>query len=487
MATGEGKTLVATLPLYLNALTGRGCHLVTVNSYLAQRDSEWMGHLFSYLGLTVGCIDLHEPGTPERREAYLADITYGTNNEFGFDYLRDNMVHSLEQRVQREHHYAIIDEVDSVLIDEARTPLIISGPVGSKTNEPTPSTSRPVADLYRRQAPGRGRDDRRGRAAIAEGNEYASGEKLLLAKRGMPKNKRLHKILADDPSLQKTVTKVEHAYMKEKRLHELEEQLLFAMDEKGHNVHLTDQGLDILSPDDPEAFVIPDLSEAIHQVEEDEELTVDEKREQQGGAGARLRGQERADAHHPPAAQGVRPLPQGRAVRGGGRPGGDRRRVHRPDDAGRRWSDGLHQAVEAKEGVSVKGETQTLATVTIQNYFRMYDKLAGMTGTAETEEGEFQQIYNLDVTVIPTNRPIVRDDRDDLVYRTKREKFNAMIDEIERLHGMDLPVLVGTVNVDISETLSGMLKRRGIPHEVLNAKYHGREAQIVQNAASRAR
>jgi preprotein translocase subunit SecA len=482
MATGEGKTLVATLPLYLNALTGRGAHLVTVNSYLAQRDSEWMGHLFRYLGLTVGCIDLHQPGTPERREAYGADITYGTNNEFGFDYLRDNMVHSLEQRVQREHHYAIIDEVDSVLIDEARTPLIISGPVSSKTNEAYAKYKPTVADLYRRQSRVVGEILTQAEKAIEEGNEYVAGEKLLLARRGMPKNKKLLKMLADDPSLQKTVTKVEHALMKEKRLQEIEEQLLFAMDEKGHNVHLTDQALDILSPDDPEAFIIPDLSEAIHEIDEDEELTVDEKREhrEELEANYAAKSERMHVIHQLLKAYALFQKDEQYVLEDG--------QVVIVDEftgrmmPGRRWSDGLHQAVEAKENVTVKGETQTLATVTIQNYFRMFDKLAGMTGTAETEEGEFQQIYGLDVRVIPTNRPIVRDDREDLVFRTKREKFNAMIDEIERLHGLDLPVLVGTVNVDISEMLSRMLKRRGIPHEVLNAKQHGREAQIVQNA-----
>ncbi|CAN5850416.1 preprotein translocase subunit SecA [soil metagenome] len=482
MATGEGKTLVATLPLYLNALAGRGTHLVTVNSYLAQRDSEWMGHLYRYLGLTVGCIDLHEPGTPERRDAYLADITYGTNNEFGFDYLRDNMVHTLEQRVQRGHYFAIIDEVDSVLIDEARTPLIISGPVGSETNMAYARYNPTVSDLFRRQH--RIVSELIGNAerAVAEGDMTTAGENLLLAKRGMPRNKKLMKMFADDPGLQKAVGKVEAAYMREKRLHELEEGLLFAMDEKGHNVHLTDQALDVMAPDDHDAFIIPDISEEIAHVDEDPDLSIDEKR-------AGKEELERAYAEKSEKMHFIHQLLKAYAlfnkdeqyvVQDG--------QVMIVDEftgrmmAGRRWSDGLHQAVEAKEGVTVKGETQTLATITIQNYFRMYDKLGGMTGTAETEEGEFQQIYNLNVMVIPTNRPIVRDDREDLIFKTKREKYNAIIGEIERLNKVGLPVLVGTVNVDVSETLSRMLKRRGIPHEVLNAKYHGREAQIVASA-----
>ena len=482
MGTGEGKTLVATMPLYLNALAGRGAHLVTVNAYLAQRDSEWMGHLYRYLGLTVGCIDLHEPGSPDRRLAYLADITYGTNNEFGFDYLRDNMVHSLDQRVQRRHHYAIIDEVDSVLIDEARTPLIISGPVGSETNTAYARYNPSVAELFRRQ--NRLVGDLIGEAerAIESGDQYEAGEKLLLARRGMPKNKRLMKMFADDPSLQKLVQKVEGDYMRDKRLHELEESLLFSMDEKGHNAHLTDQGLDVLAPDDHEAFVVPDLSEAIHRIEENPDLSVDEKREAREAL-------EREYAEKNEKMHVIHQLLKGYALFNK-----DEQYVVQDGQivivdeftgrmmAGRRWSDGLHQAVEAKEGVMVKGETQTLATVTIQNYFRMYDKLAGMTGTAETEEGEFHQIYNLDVMVIPTNQPVIRDDRHDLVYKTKREKYNAIIEEIERLHVMKLPILVGTVSVDVSETLSRMLKRRGITHEVLNAKYHGREAQIVAMA-----
>jgi preprotein translocase subunit SecA len=482
MATGEGKTLVATLPLYLNALAGRGSHLVTVNSYLAQRDSEWMGHVYKYLGLSVGCIDLHEPGTPERREAYASDITYGTNNEFGFDYLRDNMVHTLQMRVQRVHYYAIIDEVDSVLIDEARTPLIISGPVGSETNVAYARYNPLVADLYRRQSRIVSELVADAERAIANGEEMTAGENLLLAKRGMPRNKKLMKMFADDPGLQKLVQKVEAAYMREKRLHELDERLLFGMDEKGHNAHLTDQGLDVLAPDDHSAFIIPDISEEIAHVEEDPDLSVDEKREAKEALEREYaeKSEKMHVIHQLLKAYALFQKDEQYVVQEG--------QVVIVDEftgrmmAGRRWSDGLHQAVEAKENVSVKGETQTLATITIQNYFRMYNKLAGMTGTAETEESEFQQIYNLNVSVIPTNRPIVRDDRNDLIFKTKREKFNAIIDEVERFHKMELPVLVGTVSVDVSETLSRMLKRRGIAHEVLNAKYHGREAQIVRDA-----
>ena len=479
MATGEGKTLVATLPLYLNALAGRGAHLVTVNSYLAQRDSEWMGHLYRFLGLTVGCIDLHEPNTPERRAAYGADITYGTNNEFGFDYLRDNMVHQLEHRVQRGHHYAIVDEVDSVLIDEARTPLIISGPVGTETNAAYARYQPAVADLHRRQT--RIVNDLLAQAErdLEAGDSYAAGEKLFLARRGSPRNKKLHKMLADDPGLVKVIGKVERDYMMEKKVHELVENLLYSMDEKGHSIHLTDQGLDVLAPDDHEAFVVPDISEAVHRVEEDPSLGLDEKRERREALEHEYaeKSEKIHVIHQMLKAYTLFNRDEQYVIQNG--------EVMIVDEftgrmmPGRRWSDGLHQAVEAKEGVAVRAETQTLATITIQNYFRMYDKLGGMTGTAETEEGEFHQIYRLDVMVIPTNRPVTRHDRHDLVYKTKREKLNAIIEEIRRLHAMELPVLVGTVSVDVSETLSRMLKRAGVPHQVLNAKYHQREAEIV--------
>ena len=484
MATGEGKTLVATMPLYLNALAGWGAHLVTVNSYLAQRDAEWMGVVFKYLGLTVECIDLFEPGTPERRAGYNADITYGTNNEFGFDYLRDNMVHTLEQRVQRRYHYAIIDEVDSILIDEARTPLIISGPVGKDSSTPFKQYSPAVAGLYKKQV-------RSANELVAEAEklleeedgEYAAGEKLLAVKRGAPKHKKLLKMFAEDPGLQKLVQRVEADYMREKILFKIDEFLLFAMDEKGHNVYLSDKGIDELSPGDPEAFVVPDLSEAIGEIQEDEFLSVDGKRE-------RIHQLEAEFAHKSEKMHVIHQLLKAYTLFQK-----DEQYIIAEDGgvvivdeftgrqmSGRRWSDGLHQAVEAKEGVEVRGETQTMATITIQNYFRMYDKLAGMTGTAETEENEFHQIYDLDVFVIPTNEQVVRDDRDDLIFRTKREKFVALMDEIERFSKMELPVLVGTTNVEVSETLSRMLKRRGLPHNVLNAKHHKSESDIVLEA-----
>ena len=483
MATGEGKTLVATMPLYLNALAGRGAHLVTVNSYLAQRDAEWMGAIYRFLGLTVDVIDLYEPGTPERRAAYRADITYGTNNEFGFDYLRDNMVHTLEQRVQRAHHYTIIDEVDSILIDEARTPLIISGGVARDTSTPFNQFNKLVRSLVNKQL--RITNELVGEAEkdLEAGRQDEAGEKLLAVQRGTPKHRKLAKLFAEDPGLQKLVQRVEADFMREKRLHDVDELLYFAMDEKGHNVHLSDRGLDELAPNDPEAFVVPDLSEELGRIEKDESYTPDERR-------AMIQVLETEYADKSQKIHVIHQLLKAYALYEK-----DEKYIVAEDGqivivdeftgrqmAGRRWSDGLHQAVEAKEGVEVKGETQTLATITIQNYFRMYDKLAGMTGTAETEENEFHQIYSLDVMVIPTNRPIVRDDRNDLIFRTKREKLNAIMDEIERLHHMELPVLVGTTNVDVSETLARMLKRRGITHNVLNAKQHKRESEIVAEA-----
>ncbi len=483
MATGEGKTLAATMPLYLNALAGRGSHLVTVNSYLAQRDAEWMGAVFGFLGLTVDVIDRHDPGTPPRREAYLADITYGTNNEFGFDYLRDNMVHQLEQRVQRDHAYAIIDEVDSILIDEARTPLIISGPVGRDTSTPFKQYNSLVAGLYKKQMKITNELVADAQAHMEDEEEFEAGEKLLAVKRGMPKHRKLMKLFAEEPSLQTLVNRVEGDFMREKRLHEVDELLYFAMDEKGHNVHLSDRGLDELSPGDPDAFTVPDLSEAIGEIEHSETLSVDEKRERIQALEAEYAGKnERMHVIHQLLKAYTLFQKDEKYIIG------EDGQIVIVDEftgrqmPGRRWSDGLHQAVEAKEGVEIRGETQTLATITIQNYFRMYDKLAGMTGTAETEENEFHQIYGLDVLVIPTNRPVIRDDRNDLIFRTKREKYNAIMDEIERLQRMELPVLVGTTNVDVSETLSRMLKRRGIAHQVLNAKHHKSESEIVRDA-----
>ena len=489
MATGEGKTLVATLPLYLNALPGKGAHLVTVNNYLARRDSQWMGHLFKWLGLTVGCIDDTEPGSPERRAAYQCDITYGTNNEFGFDYLRDNMVFALEQRVQRGHHYAIIDEVDSILIDEARTPLIISGPVGTEADEKYALYNAQVVQLVRKQTAVVNDLIARAEPLLADEKTAYDGALLLYqAQLGIPKNKKLLKLL-NEQGVKALVQRVELDHLadrklpaREQKMRRLEDELYFVMDERGHSVHLTEKGVETMSPQDPSLFVVPDISQAVHDIDRDETLTKAERVE-------RRRAVEAEYARKSEILHIIHKLLQAHAlyekdvdyvVQEG--------QVFIVDEftgrlmPGRRWSDGLHQAVEAKEGVAVREESQTLATITIQNYFRMYHKLSGMTGTAETEETEFFQIYGLEVVVIPTNRPVRRIDKHDLIYKTRREKYNAILDEIERQHKRGLPVLVGTVSVDVSETLSRMLKRRGFPHEVLNAKYHQREAEIVAQA-----
>src|SRR5216110_3110342 len=489
MATGEGKTLVATLPLYLNALAGRGAHLVTVNNYLARRDSQWMGHLFTWLGLTVGCIDDTEPGTPERRQAYLCDITYGTNNEFGFDYLRDNMVISPDHRVQRGHAYALIDEVESILIDEARTPLIISGPVGTESNEKYALYNAQVVQLVRKQTAVV--NDLIARAEPLVGDEktaYDAAVLLYQAQLGMPKNKKLLKLL-QEPGVKSQVQRVELDVLadrklpaREQKMRHVEEDLYFVLDERGHSVHLTDKGVETMSPADPNLFVVPDISHAVHEIERDERLSPKEKieRRRQVEADYAMKSETlhiihkllQAHALYEPEVDYV--VQEGKVLIVDEFTG---RLMH-----GRRWSEGLHQAVEAKEGVAVQEESQTLATITIQNYFRMYDKLAGMTGTAETEETEFFQIYGLEVVVIPTNRPVRRVDKHDLIYKTRSEKYKAILDEVERQHERGLPILVGTVNVDVSETLSRMLKRRGFRHEVLNAKYHEREAEIVAQA-----
>jgi len=490
MATGEGKTLVAVMPLYLNALKGRGVHLVTVNDYLARRDSEWMGTIFTFLGLTVGCIQ-HDMDPPQRQAAYNCDITYGTNNEFGFDYLRDNMAFRLEDRVQRSHHYAIVDEVDSVLIDEARTPLIISGPVHG-TSDTFKQFRQMVDDLVRVQV----RDvnsllaeaarlleeaEKETDGKQAEAKSYEAGIKLLQASRGMPKNKRLIKIL-NEVGTKKLLLRVEGDFMREKKMPELDEALYFSMDEKGNQVQLSDKGIDRLSPNDPQMFIIPDLSTEIDKVQQDAALSPVQKHE-------RVQRIEKDYLDKSDRIHTIHQLLKAYVLFEK-----DVDYVVQEDKVlivdeftgrlmpGRRFSDGLHQALEAKESVKIEGETQTLATITLQNYFRLYDKLAGMTGTAETEANEFWQIYKLDVVVIPTNRPVVRDDMDDIIFRTRREKFNAIIDEIVELNGKNRPVLVGTVSVEISETLSRMLKRRGVKHHVLNAKYHQQEAEIVARA-----
>ena len=488
MATGEGKTLVATLPLYLNALPAKGAHLVTVNSYLARRDSEWMGHLYTYLGLTVGCIDDTEPGTLQRRAAYECDITYGTNNEFGFDYLRDNMVQSLEQRVQRPHIYGIVDEVDSVLIDEARTPLIISGPVGNETDAEYAQHNAAVARLVRRQTDLVNALVAAGEKAFEAGDNDTAALNLYKAQLGGPKNKRLLKVMQETGAKQ-LVQKMELSHIADRRLpaskqeyRDIENDLLYVLDEKGHSVHLTDAGVDFMSPDSHDEFVLPDLSQQVHAIEHDPELSPAKKLE------------ELATVHRNYAATSERLNIVHQLLRAHALFERDVNYVVQEGQVlivdeftgrtmhGRRWSEGLHQAVEAKEGVQVKGETQTLATITIQNYFRLYEKLSGMTGTAETEETEFHEIYKLGVSVIPTNRPVIRDDRQDLVYKTRREKYNAILEETRRLHELGFPVLVGTVNVDVSETLSRMFKRAGLTHNVLNAKYHQREAEIVAQA-----
>src|SRR5213083_2184384 len=489
MATGEGKTLVATLPLYLNALAGRGAHLVTVNNYLARRDSQWMGHLFTWLGLTVGCIDDTEPSTPERRAAYLCDITYGTNNEFGFDYLRDNMVFTLEQRVQRGHAYAIIDEVDSILIDEARTPLIISGAVGSESDEKYAQFNTQVVQLVRKQTAVVNDLIARAEPLLAdEKTAYQGAVFLYQAQLGMPKNKKLLKLL-QEPGVKSQVQRVELDVLadrklpaREQKMRHVEEDLYFVLDERGHSVHLTDKGVETMSPEDPNLFVVPDISHAVHEIERDESLSPKEKieRRRQVEADYAMKSETLHIIHKLLQAHALYEREVDYVVQEG--------KVLIVDEFtgrlmhGRRWSEGLHQAVEAKEGVAVQEESQTLATITIQNYFRMYDKLAGMTGTAETEETEFFQIYGLDVVVIPTNRPVRRVDKHDLIYKTRSEKYTAILDEVERQHERGLPILVGTVNVDVSETLSRMLKRRGFRHEVLNAKYHQREAEIVAQA-----
>jgi preprotein translocase subunit SecA len=492
MATGEGKTLVATLPLYLNALAGRGAHLVTVNNYLARRDSQWMGHVFGYLGLTVGCIDDTEPSSPARRAAYLCDITYGTNNEFGFDYLRDNMVFSLDHRVQRDHAYAIVDEVDSILIDEARTPLIISGPVGNEGDDKYAEFNYKVADLVRRQTAVVNQLLSEAEALL--GDEKAKQElglKLYQAQLGMPKNKKLLKLL-NESGVKQQVQQAELRHLadrklpsKQQEMRDIEEVLYYVLDEKGHSVHLTERGSQALSPDDPTLFVVPDISEAVHHIERDPDLSAADKRAQRqtveleyAAKSEKLHIIHKLLQAHSLYEKDVDYIVQDNQVLIVDEFTG---RVL----AGRRWSDGLHQAVEAKEQVQIKGETQTLATITIQNYFRMYDKLAGMTGTAETEESEFYSIYGLEVGVIPTNKPIRRKDQPDRIYKTRREKYNAVMDEVVRLNEFAVPILIGTTSVEVSETLSKMLKRRGLKHEVLNAKYHQREAEIVAGAGQK--
>ncbi|MCK4546293.1 MAG: preprotein translocase subunit SecA, partial [Candidatus Eisenbacteria sp.] len=483
MATGEGKTLVATMPLYLNALAGGGAHLITVNDYLARRDSEWMGKIYEFLGLSVGCIQ-HDMTPEVRRLQYAADITYGTNNEFGFDYLRDNMAVRTEDRVQRGHHYTIVDEVDSVLVDEARTPLIISGPVGHASDQKFSKLKPMVERLVKKQMLLVSEILSEAETFLKEGNDYEAGVRLLQVQRAAPKNKRFMKILQQSGT-KKLITSVEADFMRERRLPSLDEDLYFSIDEKANITGLSEKGSDFLSPGEKQLFVLPDLSIGLKEIDDNEAIGAEEK--------ARRREElhrlyaERSDTVHSLnqllKAYSLFERDVGYVVQEG--------KVVIVDEftgrlmAGRRFSDGLHQALEAKEGVTVERETQTFATITLQNYFRMYDKLAGMTGTAETEAGELWQIYKLDVVVIPTNEPVRRVDYEDVIYRTKREKYNAAVEEIARCHEQGRPVLVGTVTVEVSEVLSRMLKRRKIPHSVLNAKHHQQEAQIVVMAGQR--
>jgi preprotein translocase subunit SecA len=496
MATGEGKTLVATMPLYLNALAGKNVQLVTVNDYLAARDSEWMGSIYRFLGLTVGCIQ-HDQPPPLRRQQYECDITYGTNAEFGFDYLRDNgMATTLEDQVQRGHFFAIVDEVDSILIDEARTPLIISGPAVASSNIQIYQQYRPqVAELVRAQTLlcNRLMDEARQLVEKAKKGGDSGGEKdgaagqagrlLWKVKNGMPKNNQLMRML-EDPDVIKLLDKTElelHADTKKEELHRLKEELFFAIDEKGHEADLTAKGREYLSKD-PDAFVLPDLVNQFHEIDMNQETPKLERERLK--ADIQRAFDEKSQRIHAISqllrAYCIYEKDVEYVVQDG--------KVVIVDEftgrlmTGRRWSDGLHQAVEAKEGVSVEQENQTLATITIQNYFRLYDKLAGMTGTAETEAAEFHDIYKLDVVVIPTNKPCVRKDHNDIVYKTRREKYNAIIKEIEEEHRKGRPILVGTVSVEVSELLSRMLKRAGVVHSVLNAKYHQMEAEIVARA-----
>jgi len=483
MATGEGKTLVAIMPLYLNALTGRGVHLVTVNDYLAKRDSEWTGHILEWLGLTVGCIDKTEPNSPERRAMYQCDVVYGTNNEFGFDYLRDNMAVHKDQLVQRELYYAIIDEVDNILIDEARTPLIISGPVDRSTHR-FDKMKPLVHELVRKQNFLVNRFLKEAEELLEKGEREEAGRKLLLALKGAPKNKRLMK-LRQQHDIQRLTEKTEAFYMAEKKLIELlESELYYHIDEKSHEVTLTEKGREALRPDDPESLIPMDLTERYAEIVAREDLTDEEKErlKAQVNEENEIRKEEIHNIAQLLRAYALFEKDVDYVVQDN--------KVIIVDEftgrlmPGRRYSDGLHQALEAKEGVTIEVENQTLATITIQNYFRMYKKLAGMTGTAETEAAEFAHTYNMDVVVIPTHKPCRRIDYDDVVYRTKREKYNAILDEIVHLHAMQLPILVGTISVDVSETLSRMLKRRGISHNVLNAKNHAREAEIIREAGT---
>jgi preprotein translocase subunit SecA len=483
MATGEGKTLVATLPLYLNALTGRGAHLVTVNDYLARRDSEWMGELFRFLGLTVGCIQ-HDQPPDIRRAQYACDITYGTNSEFGFDYLRDNgMATTRAAQVQRGYSYAIVDEVDSILIDEARTPLIISGPATVSTHQY--DQFKPLVDqLVKRQTLLCNRLATDADELFAAGKPEEAGVALFKIKLGQPRNKGLLRMM-EDAERRRALDKAELSFYTDAQkdaLFQLKEELYFTMDERTHQADLSEKGRDFLNPNEPDAFVLPDLMTAFADIDNRKDLTDAQRVEEKNKLQAICDRQSerihnisqllRAYCLYEKDVQYV--VEDNKVVIVDEYTG---RKM-----SGRRWSDGLHQAVEAKEGVTIDRETQTLATITIQNYFRLYSKLAGMTGTAETEANEFHDIYKLAVNVIPTNRPVSRIDRNDLIFKTRREKYNAVVNEVKLAHGKGQPVLVGTVSVEASEMLSRLLRRESIPHSVLNARYHMQEADIVARA-----
>ena len=485
MATGEGKTLVATLPVFLNALAGKGVHMVTVNDYLSKRDSEWMGPLYMFHGLSVDCIDKHEPNSDARRKAYECDITFGTNNEFGFDYLRDNMASRMNDLVQRKHHFAIVDEVDSVLIDDARTPLIISGPVGKSQNDEQFKQFRPyVEKLYASQRALITKTLNDAKKAIANRDEALGGKLLFRCQKGLPKYQPLIKFLSE-PGMKQLMQKAENFYIQdnERQMPEVTDELYFVINEQHHTVDLTDKGHDVLASEvsDPEFFVLPDVGSQIATIEHsalstaERQAKKDELMEDFALKSERVHTMLQLLKAYSMFEKDVDYI----IVDG---------KVKIVDEQtgrimeGRRWSDGLHQAVEAKENVTVEAATQTFATITLQNYFRMYHKLAGMTGTAETEAGEFWSIYKLDVVVIPTNRPVIRQDNDDLIYKTKKAKYAAVINKVVELRAAGRPVLVGTTDVDTSELLSRMLKMRGIPHNVLNAKQFAREAEIVAQA-----
>ena len=480
MKTGEGKTLAATMPLYLNALAGRGAHLITVNDYLAQRDAEWMGEVYKKLGLTVGYLQ-NSMDNNQRREAYNCDITYGTNTEFGFDYLRDNMSLATEDQVQRGHAFAVVDEVDSVLIDEARTPLIISGSVDAPVDNTFQELKPLIQNLIRKQNSLVSEFVKQAESYLKENKEQDAGLKLLQANRGMPKHRQLRKIFQESGMI-KLAHNVESSYLRDKQMHKVDEDLYFSIDEKSHIIDITEKGRQLLAPNNPETFVIPDLGELLNDIDSQIDLTPNQIAKEKEKA-HQLHAERSGKIHNINQLLRAYTLYEKDVeyvIQDG--------KVMIVDEftgrvlPGRRYSEGLHQALEAKENVTIERETQTLATITIQNYFRLYDKLSGMTGTAETEAEEFGAIYNLDVTVVPTHTSITREDRDDLVYKTKREKYNAVIEEISNCHKRGQPVLVGTISVEVSELLSRMLKRKGILHNVLNAKQHQKEAEIVTRA-----